>query len=139
MVSPHFKGLTNWSLLGLGMEIGLMPNFMKNIHIFPPSIVGSFFFFFLPSKLDVQCMVMAKKEQNKILFQNLFKLMFNKYNKQCKVGERHLNSYFYKNQNSIRCVMILKVMCVLILWLVLEIETPKIQLEFGLLIIVFIN
>ncbi len=22
--------------------------------------------------------------------------MFNKYNKQCKVGERHLNSYFYK-------------------------------------------
>jgi hypothetical protein len=33
----------------------------------------------------------AKKEQNKILFQNLFKLMFNKYNKQCKVGEVHLN------------------------------------------------
>ncbi len=25
-----------------------------------------------------------------------FKLMFNKYNKQCKVGERHLNSYFIK-------------------------------------------
>jgi len=41
-------------------------------------------------------MVMAKKEQNKILFQNLFKLMFNKYNKQYKVGEGHLNSYFYK-------------------------------------------
>ncbi len=41
-------------------------------------------------------MVIVKKEQNKILFQNLFKLMFNKYNKQCKVGERHLNSYFYK-------------------------------------------
>ncbi len=40
-------------------------------------------------------MVIAKKEQNKILFQNLFKLMFNKYNKQCKVGEGHLNSYFY--------------------------------------------
>jgi hypothetical protein len=32
----------------------------------------------------------------KKLFQNLFKLMFNKYNKQCKVGEGHLNSYFYK-------------------------------------------
>jgi hypothetical protein len=31
---------------------------------------------------------------------------------------------FIKNQNSIRCVMILKVMCVLILWLVLKIETP---------------
>jgi len=73
-----------------------MPNFMKGIHIFPLSIVESFLNFFLPSKLDVQCMVIAKKEQNKILFQNPFKLMFNKYNKQCKVGERHLNSYFYK-------------------------------------------
>ncbi len=41
-------------------------------------------------------MVMVKKEQNKIFFQNLFKLMFNKYNIQCKVGEGHLNSYFYK-------------------------------------------
>jgi hypothetical protein len=70
-------------------------------------------------------MVIAKKEQNKILFQNPFKLMFNKYNKQCKVGEGHLNSYFYKNQNFIRCVMILKIMRVLILWLVLEIETSK--------------
>jgi hypothetical protein len=41
-------------------------------------------------------MVIAKKKQNKILFQNPFRLMFNKYNKQCKVGEWHLNSYFYK-------------------------------------------
>jgi hypothetical protein len=41
-------------------------------------------------------MVIAKKEQNKILFQNPFKLMFNKYNKQCKVGEEYLNSYFVK-------------------------------------------
>ncbi len=78
------------------MEVSLTPNFMKGICIFPLSIVGSFFFFFLPSKLDVQCMVIAKKEQNKILFQNSFKLMFNKYNKQCKVGEGHLNSYCYK-------------------------------------------
>jgi len=78
------------------MKIGLTPNFRKNIHIFPRLIVGSFFFFFLPSKLDVQCMVMAKKEQKKKLFQNPFKLMFNKYNKQCKMGEGHLNSYFYK-------------------------------------------
>jgi hypothetical protein len=70
---------------------------MKGIHIFPLSIVGSFFF--LSSKLDVQCMVKAQKEQNKILFQNLFKLMFNTYNKQCKVGEGHLNSYFYKKSN----------------------------------------
>jgi len=69
---------------------------MKGIHIFPFSIVGSFFFFFLPSKLNVQCMVIVKEEPNKILFQNPFKLMFNKYNKQCKVGERHLNSYFYE-------------------------------------------
>jgi hypothetical protein len=41
-------------------------------------------------------MVIVKKEQNNFLFQNPFKLMFNKYNKQCKVGERHLNPYFYK-------------------------------------------
>ncbi len=100
--------------MGLGVEIGLTPNFMKGIYIFPLSIVGSFFFFFLPSKLDVQCMVIAKKEQNKISFQNSFKLMFNKYNKQCKVGEWHLNSFCFLNQNSIRCVMILKVMCVYI-------------------------
>jgi hypothetical protein len=40
--------------------------------------------------------VIAKKEQKKNLFQNLFKLMFNNYNKQCKVGEGHLNSDFYK-------------------------------------------
>jgi hypothetical protein len=78
----------------LGVEVGLTPNCMKGIHIFPLLIVGSFLFF-LPSKLDVQCMVIAKKEQNKILFQFFLKLMFNKYNKQCKVGEGHLNSYFY--------------------------------------------
>jgi hypothetical protein len=30
------------------------------------------------------------------LVQNSFKLMFNKYTEQCKVGEGHLNSYFYK-------------------------------------------
>jgi hypothetical protein len=41
-------------------------------------------------------MVIVEKEQNKILFQNPFKLMFNKYNKQCKADERHFNSYFYK-------------------------------------------
>jgi hypothetical protein len=64
---------------------------MKGIHIFLLLIVGSFFILFLPSKLDMQCMVIAKKEQNKILFQNPFKLMFNKYNKQCKVGEGHVS------------------------------------------------
>jgi transglutaminase/protease-like cytokinesis protein 3 len=42
-----------------------------------------------------KCIVRVKKEQNKILFQNLFKLMFNKYDKQCKMVEGHLNSYFY--------------------------------------------
>ncbi len=78
------------------MEVGLTPNCMKGIHIFLLLIGGSFFNFFLPSKLDVQSMVIAKKEQNKILFQNSFKLMFNKYNKQCKVGEGPLNSYFHK-------------------------------------------
>jgi len=58
---------------------------MKGIHIFPLSIVGSFYFNFLLSKLDVHYMIITKKEQNKFLFQNLFKLMFNKYNKQYKV------------------------------------------------------
>ncbi len=38
-------------------------------------------------------MVIAKKEKKKLFKKNLFKLMFNKYNKQCKVGEGHLNSY----------------------------------------------
>jgi hypothetical protein len=99
----NFKTPTSWSILGPGVEVGLMPNCMKCIHIFPILIVGSFYFIFLPSKLDVQCMVIAKKEQNKILFQNPFKLMFNKYNKQCKVGEGHFNSYFIKTQNFIRC------------------------------------
>jgi hypothetical protein len=41
------------------------------------------------------------------------------------VGERHINSYFIKNQNPIRFVMGLNVACVLILWLGLEIGTPK--------------
>ncbi len=87
---------TSWSLLGPGVEVGLTPNCMKGIHIFSLLIVGSFYFIFLQNKLDVQCMVIAKKEQNKILFQNSFESMFNKYNKQCKVGEGNLNSYFYK-------------------------------------------
>jgi len=43
----------------------------------------------------MQCMVIIKKEQNEMLFQNLFILMFKKYNKQCQVSEGHLNSYFY--------------------------------------------
>jgi len=36
------------------------------------------------------------QEGTKQNFVNPFKLMFNKYNKQCKVGGWHLNSYFYK-------------------------------------------
>jgi len=73
---------TSWSLLGPRVEVGLTPNFMKGIDIFPLSIVGSFLKKFLLSKLDAQCMVIVKKEKNKILFQNFSKLMFNKYNKQ---------------------------------------------------------
>jgi hypothetical protein len=88
--------LTSWSLLGPRVEVGLTFNFMKGIHIFPFQLWGHFFSFFLPSKLDVLCMIIVKKEHNKILFQNPFKLMFNKYNTQCKVGEGHLNSIFYK-------------------------------------------
>jgi hypothetical protein len=69
---------------------------MKDIHIFPLSIVGSFFVFFLARKLDVQMHGHSQEGTSKILFQNPFKLMFSKYCKQCKVGEGHLNSYFYK-------------------------------------------
>jgi hypothetical protein len=65
-------------------------------------------------------MVIVKKEQNKILFQTLFKLMFNKYNKQCKVGKRHLNSYFCKKSKFYKVCKIL--MCVLILWLVWKLK-----------------
>jgi hypothetical protein len=58
-------------------------------------------------------MVIVKKEQNKILCQNPFKLMFNKYDKQCKVGERHLISYFYKKSKFYKVCNEFKVMCVL--------------------------
>jgi hypothetical protein len=37
---------TSWSLLGPGVEVGLTPNCMKGIHIFPFLIVGSFFIYF---------------------------------------------------------------------------------------------
>jgi hypothetical protein len=69
-------------------------------------------------------MVIANKEHI-IIFQNPLKLMFNKYNKKSKWVKGISIHIFMKNQNSIRCVTILKVMFVLILWLVLEIETPK--------------
>jgi hypothetical protein len=50
--------------------------------------------------------------------------MFNKYNEQCKVDERHFNSYFYKKSKLYKVCNDSK-MCVLILWLILEIEAPK--------------
>jgi len=42
----------------------------------------------------------SQEGTNKILFENPFKLMFNKYSKLCKVGEGHPNSYFYKKPKS---------------------------------------
>ncbi len=44
---------TSWSFLGLGVEVGLTPNCMKGIHIFPLLIVGSFFF--LPYQVNWMC------------------------------------------------------------------------------------
>jgi len=46
--------------------------------------------------------VHSQEGTNTILFQNPFKLMFNKYIKQCYalVSERYLNSYFYKKLKS---------------------------------------
>jgi hypothetical protein len=38
----------------------------------------------------------SKKGTTFFFFQTPFKLIFNKYDKQGKVGEGHLNSYFYK-------------------------------------------
>jgi hypothetical protein len=70
-------------------------------------------------------MVIVKKEKNETLFQNHFKLMFKKYNEQCKMDEGHLNSYFYKKSKFYKVCNDSKIMCVLILWLILEIETPK--------------
>ncbi len=43
----NFK--TSWSLLGLGVEVGLAPNIMKGIGIFLLSIV--WFIFFLNSNM----------------------------------------------------------------------------------------
>jgi len=120
----HLKTTTSWSLLGRGVDIGLTPNFMKGIHIFPLSTVGSFFFFFLPSKLDVQCMVIPKKEQNKFFVSKPFFLCSINIINNAKWVKGISIHIFIKNQNFIKCVMILKIMCVLILWLVLEIETP---------------
>ncbi len=71
MVGPKHIKETSWSLLGLGVEVGLTPNFMKSIHIFALSIVGSFFLFFLPSELDVQYMVIANNEQFFFCFKTL--------------------------------------------------------------------
>jgi len=51
--------------------------------------------------------------------------MFNKYNKQCQVGEGHFNSYFYKKSKFYKVCNDSKSNVCFILWLVLEIETPK--------------
>jgi hypothetical protein len=59
------------------------------------------------------------------LFQIPFKLMSINIVNSAKWVKGISIHIFIKNQNSIRCVMILKVMRVLILWFVLEIETPK--------------
>jgi hypothetical protein len=131
--TPSFKtpfknpiNKTSWSLLGPGVEVGLTPNSKKGIHIFLLLICWVIFlFFFLPSKLDGQCMVIAKKEQNKFFFQFLKNwCSINIINNAKWVKDISIH-IFIKNKNSVRCVMTLKVMFVLILWLVLEIETPK--------------
>jgi hypothetical protein len=61
--------VTSWFLLGPGVEVGLVLNTMNGINMFLFQLLGSFFFFFLTSKLDVQCMVIAKKEQTQFCFQ----------------------------------------------------------------------
>jgi hypothetical protein len=63
-----------------------MPNCMKGIHIFPLLIVGSFYFIFSYQVNGCPMHGHSQEGTNKILFQNPFKLMFNKYSKQCKVG-----------------------------------------------------
>jgi hypothetical protein len=37
--------IISWSFLGPGAEVGLMPNFMKGIHVFPFQLLGHFFLF----------------------------------------------------------------------------------------------
>ncbi len=55
---------TSWFLLGPRVEVGLAPNIMKSISIFPFLIIGFVFFFLLTSKLDVQCMVIAQRNKH---------------------------------------------------------------------------
>jgi hypothetical protein len=108
--------ITTWSLLGPGMEVGLTFNCMKGIHIFSPFNCWVIFFFFY--QVNWMCNAWS-----------CFKALLN----WCSINIINNAKWvmgisihiFTKNQNSIRCVMILKVMCVLILWLVLEIETQK--------------
>ncbi len=59
---------------GPGVEVGLTPNFMKDIHIFPLSIVGSFFFFFLPSKLMCNAWSQSRRNKTKFCFKTLLNL-----------------------------------------------------------------
>jgi hypothetical protein len=70
-------------------------------------------------------MVIAKKEQKKNSFQFLKKLMFNKYNKQCKVDEVHLNSYFIKKSKFYKVCNDFKSNVCFNIVVGLEIETPK--------------
>jgi hypothetical protein len=110
----------------LRVEVGLTPNFMKGIHIFPLSIVRSFFYFFF-YQVSWMCNAWSCSRRNKKklcleTFLNWCSINIISNAKWVKGISIHI---FTKNQNSIKCVMILKVLCVLILCLVLEIETPK--------------
>jgi hypothetical protein len=93
---------TSWSLLGLGVEAGLAPNIMRVLVFFPFQLFGSFLFLFLTSKLDVQCMVKAKKEQTQFCFKTLInRCSINILNNALHLmGEQHFNSYFYKKSKS---------------------------------------
>jgi hypothetical protein len=55
--------------MGPGVEVCLALNIMNGISMFPFQLLGSFKKKFLTSKLDVQCMVIAKKEQTQFCFQ----------------------------------------------------------------------
>ncbi len=72
---PHtriIKG-TSWSLLGPRVEVGLTPNFMKGIRIFPLSIVGSFFILFY--QVNWMCNAWSQPRKNKTKF--CFKTLLN--------------------------------------------------------------
>jgi hypothetical protein len=100
-----FLWLTTIELVGsfwdLEWKLAWCPILWRVLIFFPFQLLGSFSFFFLTSKLDVQCMVMVKKEQTQFCFKTFLNWRsINILNNVHLVGEGHFKSYFYKKLKS---------------------------------------